>query len=236
MAVDKIKLPPIVILCGGKGTRVKKLLKKKNIKPLLSIHGKPFLHYKLLQLKKQGFSNFILSTNFKSHLIKNFIKKFKINKKININLIKDKHINTGTGGALKNIAKFIKQPFFVTYADNYLRLNCKKFYSQYKLKSSKIMMSIFKNKDNSEKNNISILNKKVIYKKSKNANAKFIDYGIFIIDPVQLMMFKGNKFDLECFLNAKSLERKIDYFKVYKKFYEIGSLKGFKSTKKFLKK
>jgi len=236
MVVDKKKLPPIVILCGGKGTRVNNLLKKKNIKPLLKIQGKPFLYYKLLQLKKQGFSNFILSTNFKSYLIENFYKKFNKNKKLKIKIIKDKYIDIGTGGALKNLAKVIKKPFFVTYGDNYLRLNCKKFYSQYILKNSKIMMSIFKNKDNSEKNNINILNEKVIYNKSNQTSSKFIDYGIFIIDPNLLIEFKRNKFDLENFLNIKSLEKKIDYFRVYRKFYEIGSLQGFKSTKKFLEK
>lgn len=64
----------LVIMCGGKGTRLKKL-KNKNPKCLLKINKKTLLEYQIILAKKFKFKSIILLTGYKSSLINNFLKK-----------------------------------------------------------------------------------------------------------------------------------------------------------------
>ena len=63
----------LVILAGGKGTRIKKYLKKKP-KPLAIFNKKPFLQYLINNLVKYNLENVFVLTGYKS---KSILKKFK---------------------------------------------------------------------------------------------------------------------------------------------------------------
>src|SRR3989344_1924840 len=70
-----MKNPKVVILCGGKGIRLKPLTD--NIpKPLVEIGGKPVLHQALELYSQGGFNDFILCIGYKGHLIKEYFSKF----------------------------------------------------------------------------------------------------------------------------------------------------------------
>lgn len=67
----------IVILCGGKGTRISeetKLIPK----PMIKIGKKPILKHIIKIYQKFGFNEFILALGYKSEVIKKYIKKKKI--------------------------------------------------------------------------------------------------------------------------------------------------------------
>ncbi len=65
----------VIILAGGKGTRLKKYTLK-TPKPLIKIGKYPFLYYKIKNfLKYKNINNILVATGYKSHLIENFIKK-----------------------------------------------------------------------------------------------------------------------------------------------------------------
>ncbi|MDC6448432.1 NTP transferase domain-containing protein, partial [Alphaproteobacteria bacterium] len=74
-----------LILCGGKGTRLKKRVKY-SPKVLAEIKGVPFLHYQLKWLEKQGVKKIFLLTKYKSNQIINYINinKKKYNSKIEV--------------------------------------------------------------------------------------------------------------------------------------------------------
>lgn len=55
--------PPLVILAGGKGTRLGELTASLP-KPMIEVYGKPFLWWLLRHYKNQGFDNIIISTNY----------------------------------------------------------------------------------------------------------------------------------------------------------------------------
>jgi dTDP-glucose pyrophosphorylase len=57
-----------VIMCGGLGTRLKKLTGK-TPKPLLPVGGQPILETIVDQLGKNGFRNVVLATNYKADMI-----------------------------------------------------------------------------------------------------------------------------------------------------------------------
>ena len=87
----------LVILAGGKGSRIKSLIKDRP-KPMAIFNKKPFLEYIIQFYSKYVFKNIFILTGYKS---KNIYKKFK-DKKYNFTNIKCLRENRplGTAGAL----------------------------------------------------------------------------------------------------------------------------------------
>ena len=108
------KIPnTMVIMAGGKGTRLGKYTKNCP-KPLLKVNGKPMLERIIVRAKLQGFENFNINklswTNGKDY----FSNGDKWN--IKINYIKE-HKPLGTGGGIRLISPKPKLPFVVSNCD-----------------------------------------------------------------------------------------------------------------------
>jgi len=120
----KSNIHDLIILAGGKGTRIKKYLKNLP-KPLLKINNTTILNKIILQVCKYRFKNIFILTGFKSEKI---FKKFN-NKIVNFNKIKcisEKKL-MGTGGSIKkNLNKFTNS-FYVMNADSYCDFDFVKF-------------------------------------------------------------------------------------------------------------
>ncbi len=221
----------MIILSGGKGTRVKKYTSKIP-KCLIKVNGKPFLYHQLKYLKKYKVKNILISSGYLGEKINLYVKNH-INF-LNVKVVNDGKKLLGTGGAVVNSLKYLKKNFFIIYGDSYLNFNLKKMVNKRKL----AIMAIYKNKDQYDKSNI-ILKKtnKILYiKNKKNKNLFYIDYGVSYINK---KIFKGLKknerFELSDFYEMISQKNKLSSFKVKKRFYEIGSYKGIKDIKNYLK-
>ena len=91
----------VVILAGGKGTRISEY--SKNIpKPMIKINGVPILLHIMKHYSKYGFTDFILALGYKSNVIKKFFKTKKF--PWNIKMV-NTGLNTMTGGRLKRLKK-----------------------------------------------------------------------------------------------------------------------------------
>ncbi len=62
---------PVMILCGGMGTRLREASEKLP-KPLVDIGGKPILWHIMKTYEAHGFRRFILCLGYKSELIKHY--------------------------------------------------------------------------------------------------------------------------------------------------------------------
>ena len=113
----------VVILAGGKGTRLSEYTK--NVpKPMVLIKGKPLIIYIMKHYAKYGYKDFIIATGYKHNYIKKYFKKNSFGWNIKI-------INTGvnsmTGGRVRRLKKILKnQKFFLTYGDGLSNVNLKK--------------------------------------------------------------------------------------------------------------
>ena len=125
----------VVILAGGKGSRISELTKKIP-KPMIKIKGEPMLLHIINIYLSQGFNQFYIATGYKSKVIKDYFKRFKViknyynifnNKKVQINFI-NTGVNTMTGGRLKRLKKYFKknENFMLTYGDGMANVNLKK--------------------------------------------------------------------------------------------------------------
>lgn len=63
----------IVIMAGGKGTRIAEI-NSQVPKPMIPIDGKPILEYQIESLKKQGYDDIILMVGHLGHVIQDYFK------------------------------------------------------------------------------------------------------------------------------------------------------------------
>jgi len=142
--MEKIK---VVILCGGKGTRLKEETEFRP-KPLLPIGDKPILWHIMKIYSHYGYKDFILCLGYKGDMIKKYFLDYQwMNNDFTLNLGDKKSslnhhtqtkedwsitfANTGettlTGGRIKKIEKYINEDnFMVTYGDGVSNININK--------------------------------------------------------------------------------------------------------------
>jgi len=77
---------PVVILCGGLGTRIQEETEFRP-KPMIPIGGRPILWHIMRHYRKHGFRRFILCLGYKAHIIKDFFLNYStLNSDFTINL------------------------------------------------------------------------------------------------------------------------------------------------------
>jgi len=133
----------VVILCGGKGTRMREETEYRP-KPLVEIGGKPILWHIMKSYSSYGLNDFILCVGYKGEMIKqyfmdmywrnnDFTLHFNGDRKIEYHTKEEEDwnitiINTGietmTGGRLKQVEKYIDdKEFMFTYGDGLSNVN-----------------------------------------------------------------------------------------------------------------
>ena len=144
------KAKELVILCGGKGTRLGEETKKKP-KPLVEIGGKPILWHIMKLYSSYGVKRFILALGYKGGKIKEYFSpdielEFKKDDKV-CSFYKIKQgweivfVNTGLetlkGGRIKRIEEYVKGgTFHLTYGDGIADINIDKLVDFHKSHNS----------------------------------------------------------------------------------------------------
>ena len=124
MTQDSIVNLDVLILCGGFGTRLKEI-EKGRPKPMVEVHGHPFLDILIQYVSSHGFRRFILCTGFKSEVIEQY---FSEKNDGNTYVISKEQEALGTGGGIKNAETCIlSSPFMVLNGDSICRINLKDF-------------------------------------------------------------------------------------------------------------
>ena len=108
-----------VIMAGGLGSRLN-FLTKVLPKPLIPIGDKPIIEIILDKFCEQGFRNFVCILNYKSNLVRSYLREIK--KNIKITSVTEK-TPLGTAGGLRYLQNKIKKDFFLTNCDVTLDFN-----------------------------------------------------------------------------------------------------------------
>lgn len=109
-----------VIMAGGLGSRLGDLTKT-TPKPMLPIGNKPVLEYIIEALFKNGFTNLMISVNYKSEVIKDYFGDGS-DFGVGIEYIEETK-RMGTAGSLGLISREMKEPFLVMNGDILTNLN-----------------------------------------------------------------------------------------------------------------
>ncbi len=115
----------LVILAGGKGTRLSEYTKRIP-KPMVIIKKKPILCHIIDHYLSYGVKEVIIATGYKHKVIKNYFKK-NIYNDVNIKIV-NTGLNTLTGLRVKKLQKFFLkgENFYLTYGDGVSNVNINK--------------------------------------------------------------------------------------------------------------
>src|SRR3989304_5856778 len=110
-----------VILAGGLGGGLRALTESLP-KPMVDVHGKPFLEYELALLRERGVTDVVLCLG---HLAEGIMGHFGDGSRFGLRIAYSVEIGCllGTAGAVKQAEPLLDGVFFLTYADSYLRVD-----------------------------------------------------------------------------------------------------------------
>jgi len=126
--LEKLDNIPVVIMAGGKGTRLEPFTKVLP-KPLIPINEKTIIEYIIEQFTDIGCSDFYLSINYKSKILKAYFEE--LDHSYNVNYIEETK-PLGTAGSLKLLTNKFNTPFFVTNCDIIIKKNYSKIFEFHK--------------------------------------------------------------------------------------------------------
>ena len=221
----------LVILAGGKGSRIKSFLGKYP-KPMVKINEKHFIQYIFNYSSKFNFKRIIILCGYRNKI---FFKKFH-NKIINLTKIicvKEKNLQ-GTGGALKTLKKLNVKNFVLMNGDTIFNIDISKLIS--KLSKNKIgIIALTKNRSQqSKKLNQLFLKKNLLYLRKKsslmNGGIYFFKKEIFKYIPKKISSLEDE------ILPKLIMQKKIMGYIFNNFFIDIGSEKFFKLANKMLTK
>lgn len=140
----------VLIFAAGLGTRLKYLTKNKP-KALVEFNGKPILEHLILNLKSQGFNDFVINVHHFADQIENFLKENN-NFNSNIEISDEREMLLETGGGLLKAKKFLinSDNFIIYNADIFSDINLKKLIKKHK-KNKAIATLAVQERDTSRK-------------------------------------------------------------------------------------
>jgi glucose-1-phosphate cytidylyltransferase len=108
--------PPVVILCGGRGTRLRERTESVP-KALVEIGGRPILWHVIQIYAAQGFERFLLATGYMGEAVEEFAAAERWPEGVRVECV-DTGLDTPTGGRVAALADQLRgETFCATYAD-----------------------------------------------------------------------------------------------------------------------
>ncbi len=108
--------PPVVILCGGRGTRLRERTESVP-KALVEIGGRPILWHVIQIYAAQGFERFLLATGYMGEAVAEFVAHERWPDDITVECV-DTGLDTPTGGRIVRLGERLGDGgFCATYAD-----------------------------------------------------------------------------------------------------------------------
>ena len=219
----------LVILAGGKGTRIKNLLGQYP-KPMIKFNSKHFIQYIINNISKYSFKRIIILCGYRHKII---FKKYH-NKKINFNkviCIRERKL-LGTAGALKNLKKINVQDFVLMNGDTIFNVNLPLLVKS--LQTNKIgTVALTKNlnQDSKKLNNLALKKNLVCIKN----NSSLMNGGVYYFKK-SIFEYIKNLSSLENELLPKLIDQKKINGKIFKSFFiDIGSKYYLRKGEKKLK-
>ena len=226
----------VIILAGGKGTRLPYSAKANNIpKVLVKIGSKPLLQHQIDWLKRYGLGDIRFSLGYTARPILDYLKgKYEF-------VVEPKPL--GTGGAIKFASKDLKEEFLVLNGDILTDMNPLDFINDFNKRSSENMMVVHKCQNSKDfglvevKENLAFrFLEKPSFEFSLKNPSKFINAGIYILSPAIFRKFPKEEFSVEKEIFPKLAEERSLAVFLYEGFWmDVGTEERLKKARKINK-
>ena len=223
----------VVIMAGGIGSRLKPLT---NIvpKPLIPVQDKTVIEKIIERFYEQGFEKFILSINYKSNIIKSFMKKLK--PKFSKEFIEEKK-KLGTAGSLYLLKDKKKKNYFIINCDTIIDIEYLKLLDFHKRNKNDLTLVVSAKKFLVPYGSCKIKkNGELLQLEEKPEHHHLVNTGLYIINSQLFNYIKKDQYlDFDNFVSIiKKRKKKIGLFPISESSWsDVGKWDEYK---KFLEK
>lgn len=194
----KAGIDKAVILCGGKGTRLRPLTNSKP-KPLVLVQGKPIVEHIFDLLKKYGIRDVVLSVGFMKEKMMSEKERWE-KMGISITFVPEDE-PLGTGGPLRLMSGMLKSTFVLSNGDELKDINLKEMYESHRKNNALVTIAIKEVEDPSPYGIARLDEDRItefVEKPDKDiAPSNFANAGLYIIEPEVNKMVPGGFVSLE---------------------------------------
>ncbi|OGR69996.1 MAG: hypothetical protein A2089_11630 [Elusimicrobia bacterium GWD2_63_28] len=226
----------VVILCGGKGTRLQAVVSDRP-KPMADVSGKPFLELLMDYVAGYGYSRFVLCAGYMGEMIRDYFAARKLPYQVAV-AIETEPLDTA--GAVKNAEPLIKSGRFLALnGDSIVRADLKAFAAFHEQRRPLASLAAAKKEDASAFGTLSVDGdgKLLEFREKAAAASGLVNAGIYIFEKEVLgLVPAGKKYSLERDLfPALAAKGGVNVFEVPGELIDIGTPEGYKQAGEKLK-
>jgi NDP-sugar pyrophosphorylase family protein len=228
-------MPPIAVLAGGLGTRMRPLTEQLP-KALLKVAGEPFVARQLRLFAREGITDVKLLVGYCSEQIELFVgdgSRFGVK----VDYILDGPTLLGTGGAVRRAIDRLGPEFLVTYCDSWLDAPYAPVVEAFHASGGLALMCLFRNENRWDASNVEFEDGVIrCYSKTvRLPEMHHIDWGLGMLRASAVATRPlGEPWDLAELYEELSTSGRLAGYEMTRRFYEIGSFEGLAETNRLL--
>lgn len=216
----------VILMAGGLGTRLRPLTE--NIpKPMLYVGSKPILETIIEGFKQYGFTNFIISVNYKKEVIQDYFQDGS-SFDVSISYIEENK-RMGTAGALSLLKEKPTSPIFVMNGDLLTQVNFEQLLHFHEDTDAVATMCVREYEYQIPYGVIETDGQQLVSIKEKPMQRSFVNAGIYVLSPkVFDYIPQGEYYDMpDLFKQLMDRQNNITAFPVREYWLDIGHLSDF---------
>jgi NDP-sugar pyrophosphorylase family protein len=230
-----------LILAGGLGTRLYPITREIP-KALVPVRGKPFCHYQLSWLARQGIDRVVYCIGHRGRQIIDVVGDGSA-WGIRVDYVDEGKTLLGTGGAIRLAidSQELADDFFVTYGDSFLPIDFSPVFEAHVAADKPALMTVLRNDDRWDRSNVIFEAPDVVlYDKrcddATRARMAHIDYGLLVLSRrlVSAAVPPATVIDLADVLGGLSRSGQLAGYEVRQRFYEVGSHDGLADFERYV--
>ncbi len=227
-----------VILAGGRGMRLRPLTNDRP-KPMVSVHGRPFLEYLIELFKENDITDIVLLLGYMPEKIIDYFgdgARFGVNLKYSVG-----DLDWETGTRIREAKDLIADTFLLAYADNYWPMRLGLMMDFYNQGEAPYMVTAYNNRDGGAEygyeNNLQISENGPVlnYDRSRKApGLSAVDIGFFILQKSILGFMPEHNFSFEAEILPKIIAQgKLAAYRTDHGYYPLTSPESLSKLEKF---
>ncbi len=225
----------VVILCGGKGTRLKEVVSDRP-KPMAEINDRSFLDILIDYISSFGFKRVILSVGYMADYIKDYYRNKRRHCEI---LFSQENEPLGTAGGIKQAEYLVRSnPFLVLNGDSFCPVSLSQFLEFHSKKEALVSMVVTESEDVRDFGTISLDDSQGIirFEEKKEGKKSFINAGIYLFQKEVFSLIPSHiRYSLEHDLFPTLVGQKFYGYVTQEKLLDIGTPDRYELAKRILR-
>lgn len=227
---------PVVVLAGGRGTRLRDVTGATIPKALVPVAGRPFIDYKLAGLARDGVTDVTLLIGAHGEALASHVGDGS-QLGLRVRALDDGPALRGTGGAVLASLAALPEAFWVTYGDTFLQLDLAAAEQRFFDARTPGLMTVLHNRDEWEPSNARVEHGLVVgYGDCSPGSCEHIDYGMVALRRDAFRDAPADAdFDLGVVFRSLAADRELVAFEVSERFRDIGTPAALRETKDYFR-